>query len=78
MFLPIDETGEEIEVFTTRPDTLFGATFFVFSVEHPAVELTDVLAANEVGDVPVEPFLHAGTGTAAGRGGSDRVRSLGD
>jgi leucyl-tRNA synthetase len=34
----IDETGEEIEVFTTRPDTLWGVTFFVFSIEHPAVE----------------------------------------
>jgi len=31
----IEETGEEIEVFTTRPDTLWGVTFFVFSVEHP-------------------------------------------
>ena len=33
----IEETGEEIAVFTTRPDTLWGATFFVFAVEHPAV-----------------------------------------
>jgi leucyl-tRNA synthetase len=33
----IAETGEEITVFTTRPDTLWGATFFVFAVEHPAV-----------------------------------------
>ncbi len=33
----IKETGEEIPVFTTRPDTLWGVTFFVFSVEHPAV-----------------------------------------
>ncbi|HVF07341.1 MAG TPA: leucine--tRNA ligase, partial [Actinomycetota bacterium] len=34
----IDETGEEIDIFTTRPDTLWGVTFFVFSVEHEAVE----------------------------------------
>jgi leucyl-tRNA synthetase len=34
----IAETGEEIPVFTTRPDTLWGVTFFVFSVEHPAVQ----------------------------------------
>jgi leucyl-tRNA synthetase len=32
------ETGEPIEVFTTRPDTLWGATFMVFSPEHPLVE----------------------------------------
>jgi leucyl-tRNA synthetase len=34
----IEETGEPIEIFTTRPDTLWGVTFFVFSVEHPAVQ----------------------------------------
>jgi leucyl-tRNA synthetase len=31
----IAETGDEIPIFTTRPDTLFGVTFFVFAAEHP-------------------------------------------
>jgi leucyl-tRNA synthetase len=34
----VDETGDDIAVFTTRPDTLFGATFFVLAPEHPFVD----------------------------------------
>jgi len=34
----IDETGDEVRIFTTRPDTLWGVTFFVFAVEHPLVQ----------------------------------------
>src|SRR3970282_1476380 len=33
-----DKAGDDIEIFTTRPDTLWGATFMVFSPEHPLVD----------------------------------------
>ena len=41
-----EELGIDYPVFTTRPDTLFGATFFVMAPEHP-----DVLRLNDSQEV---------------------------
>ncbi len=44
---PVPEFDEELEVFTTRPDTIFGATYMVLAPEHPLVE--DIVEDSENG-----------------------------
>lgn len=45
---PVEDSKEKIRVFTTRSDTLFGATFMCVACEHPLVQDALLSAANAV------------------------------
>jgi leucyl-tRNA synthetase len=60
----VDGSGEELSVFTTRPDTLFGATFFVLAPEHP---LVGQLVAGEHEEEVTDYVRHAGARSAVER-----------
>ncbi|MBF0201856.1 MAG: leucine--tRNA ligase, partial [Desulfamplus sp.] len=51
----IEGRGDQIKVFTTRPDTLFGSTFMCLAPEHPLVES---LSRGTEQEIPVQEFLN--------------------
>ena len=54
IFFRVEALAEPIAVFTTRPDTLFGATFLALAPEHPAVA---TLAERSPDRVAIEEFV---------------------
>lgn len=53
MFFDLDGHSEQIEIYTTRPDTIFGATFMVLAPEHDLVKEITTSAQEEA----VEDYL---------------------
>jgi leucyl-tRNA synthetase len=48
------EQGDPLEIFTTRPDTLWGATFMVLAPEHPLVEKITTAAQRQAVEAYIE------------------------
>jgi leucyl-tRNA synthetase len=68
-----EELGIDYPVFTTRPDTLFGATFFVMAPEHPDVMR---LAAGTAQEAQVRAYVNrALSETAAERGAAEKPKT---
>ena len=66
------EAGDSITVFTTRPDTLWGATFMVLAPEHPLVE---VLATEEQQDAIAEYRRQAARASEIDRLSAEREKT---
>jgi leucyl-tRNA synthetase len=65
--------GIDFPVFTTRPDTLFGATFFVLAPEHPDLER---LVAGTEAEGPVREYVdRVARESAEERGNEDRQKT---
>jgi leucyl-tRNA synthetase len=68
-----EEAGLDFPVFTTRPDTLFGATFFVLAPEHPELER---LVAGTPAEGPVREYVdRVARESAEERGAEDREKT---
>jgi leucyl-tRNA synthetase len=62
----IDELDIDLPVFTTRPDTVFGATFFVLAPEHP---LVDTMVERSVSGDEIDRYVR----TALAKRGEERA-----
>jgi leucyl-tRNA synthetase len=68
-----EELGIDFPVFTTRPDTLFGATFFVLAPEHPDLER---LVAGTAAEGPVRDYVNqSARETVEERSAEDRPKT---
>jgi len=68
-----EEVNLDFPVFTTRPDTLFGATFFVLAPEHPELER---LVAGTPAEEEVREYVNrVGRESAEERGAEDREKT---
>ena len=68
-----EELDLDFPVFTTRPDTLFGATFFVLAPEHP--ELERLVAGTPAEEAVREYVNRVGRESAEERGAEDREKT---
>ncbi len=68
-----EQADLDFPVFTTRPDTLFGATFFVLAPEHPELEQ---LVAGTPAETAVREYVdRVGRESAEERGAEDREKT---
>jgi leucyl-tRNA synthetase len=61
IFFKVSGSDETITVFTTRPDTIFGATYVVLAPEHP---LTDRLSRGTAQEAAVRTFVEKAAHTS--------------